>query len=126
MLAQEEATGQKLRDRLAVAEVDRTPSEQVRDVRAHLKSMKEKMERLDREQMDVGKRPVTAMDQVSQPILDGLKHKVDEEYQPALVENMKTKIYNNHRIAEAHQQIFDSRLDQVNLRQEIYEQRNML
>ena len=61
--------------------------------------------------MDVGKRPVTAMDQVSQPILDGLKRKVDEDYQPALIENMKTKISNNHKIAEAHQQIFDSRLN---------------
>ena len=126
MLAEEEAKGRKLQDRLSIAEIDRTPSEQVRDIRAQLKSMKEKMDRLEREQMDVGKRPVTAMDQISQPILDGLKRKVDEDYQPALVANMKTKISNNQKIAAAHQQIFDCRLDQVNLRHQIYEQRNML
>ena len=49
MLAEEEAKGGKLQDRLSIAEIDRTPSEQVRDIRAQLKSMKEKMDRLERE-----------------------------------------------------------------------------
>jgi hypothetical protein len=44
--------------------------------------MKEKMIQLEREMLDVGRRPLDAIDNISQPIFDQLKSQVENVKQP--------------------------------------------
>jgi hypothetical protein len=49
--------------------------------------------------MDIGRTPLNAMDQISQPLLQAMRLKVDSNIQPILEDNMAKKYVNNKEIA---------------------------
>ena len=64
---------------------------QVQVMRKKIREMKERMGQLDKGMIDVGRRPILAMDTISQPILDKLKAKLDDKNQPDLDDTMAEK-----------------------------------
>ncbi len=73
--------------------------------------MKAKMAELEGQMLDIGRRPLDAIDRVSQPLFDSLKSQVENVKQPQLEMNMMQKSKNNNQIANLNQSIFESRLE---------------
>lgn len=88
--------------------------------------MKELMLRKERNLIDVGRKPILAIDKISQPIMDKLKDAVELQSFPYFEENMVDKQSLNQQIAFVKQQIFDLKLDQINLAETISDQRDLL
>ena len=91
-----------------------------------MREMKELMLGKERNLIDVGRKPILAIDKISQPIMDKLKDAVELQSFPYFEENMVDKQSLNQQIAFVKQQIFDLKLDQINLAETISDQRDLL
>jgi hypothetical protein len=71
LLAVQDSIATELRARLKKPEMEREPGFKVKTM------MKELMLRKERNLIDIGRKPILAIDQISQPILDQLKDAVE-------------------------------------------------
>jgi hypothetical protein len=57
--------------------MEREPGFKVKTLRKEMREMKELMLRKERNLIDVGRKPILAIDKISQPIMDKLKDAVE-------------------------------------------------
>ena len=77
MYAEQLQLGDEYTKKLGQSELDREPSTQVKAIKNYLQDLKQTMANLEKSQMDIGRTPLVAMDQISQPLLQAMRLKVD-------------------------------------------------
>jgi hypothetical protein len=77
LLAVQDSIATELRARLKKPEMEREPGFKVKTMCKEMREMKELMLRKERNLIDIGRKPILAIDQISQPILDQLKDAVE-------------------------------------------------
>jgi len=96
-------------------------SVEVRGLREKMEEMHKRMLELERSNIDIGRNPGRAMEQISGPILEDLYELVEATHQPTVEENNLEKSELVRRETEVNGKVYDELMAQVTLKQEIEE-----
>lgn len=69
--------------------------------------MQEKMQELQKNQIDIGRNPGKAIEKVSNPIYERLRTDVENDHQPILERNMLKKSQYEAELASLNSQVYD-------------------
>lgn len=101
-------------------------SQKVMVMRDQMRQMKEKMLELQKNQIDIGRNPGHAIEKISNPILDKMRDNVENDFQPNVEQMMVKKSQMEGELAILNSQVYDEQMKQINCKQEILEQKELL
>ena len=72
-----------------------------------MREMRDKMIELEKSTIDVGRNPLKAIEQISDPLLNQLQEQVNSQHQPTLEENMLEKSKLDRQETDMNSKIYD-------------------